>query len=624
MNKRDNKRFSDKFITFSIGAKLVTIITILVLVSLGAITFLVSYMVRQDLEISAEESNFELNRQTAAETEYTLTGVRSNSQVLIQVINAAGAESSLAHQAADFFFEQNAQIAALVFPVPGREDYCLVNDRFFLSQGMDVSLVDSYYKENSASYLRAAAGESVFLNASPHFSVHLLALFFPVRGGQAFSVLFSPENLNNSFNSGLNQSFIINGSGDILVHPDFEMVRTAVNIANKNYVRQIRENTLRSRQDLREDEGVKYFVAYTKLNEGASIVITTVEYNKLFEGINATTRRNLYLTAAVLFLSILFIWFFAKSISVALKLLAAAARKIEGGNFEIDIAPKSRDEIGFLTTSFQRMSKALGIFGRFTNREIALKAMRGEIKQGGLHKNATIFFSDIRGFTEKSESFTNLFGDDASDKIVFWLNNYFTQMVDCVVKTKGVVDKFIGDAVMAHWGTAYSAGSPAKDAFNSVKSALMMRKALILMNRNRRPDDPADPSIHIGCGINSGIVTAGQIGSDLRMEYTVIGDPVNLASRIEALNKPLGTDILISEYTWNLVKYFFITEEMPSVVVKGKEKPLRIFAVINHVSVTTGPKTLADVRALLGIKPPDMSKVDLNAEEKKYKIGSAG
>ena len=149
-----------------------------------------------------------------------------------------------------------------------------------------------------------------------------------------------------------------------------------------------------------------------------------------------------------------------------------------------------------------------------------------------------------------------------------------------------------------------------------------MRKALVALNRARHAGDPGDPPINIGCGINTGIVTAGQLGSDVRMEYTVIGDPVNLASRIEALNKPLGTDILISESTWNMVKYFFITEEMPSVTVKGKEKPVRIFAVINHVSVTSGPKTLAEVRELLGIKPPDISKVDINAEEKKYKIAS--
>jgi adenylate cyclase len=317
-----------------------------------------------------------------------------------------------------------------------------------------------------------------------------------------------------------------------------------------------------------------------------------------------------------------------------MKTLTAAAGQIEAGQFEIDIRAKTRDEIGLLTASFKKMSTALGVFGRFTNREIAVRAMRGEIRPGGLPKHATIFFSDIRSFTEKSENFTKEYGNEASDRIVQWLNEYFTRMVECVEKTGGVVDKFIGDAVMAHWGTAYTAGSPAKDAFNCVKAALMMRAALLEMNKNRRADDKRNPPIRIGCGINTGIVTAGQIGSLQRMEYTVIGDSVNLASRTEVLNKPMGTDILITEDTWALIGKYLITEEMPPVQVKGKEKPVRLFAVVNFApsrndgtspqNEVTGPKTLAEVRDLLGITPPDLSKVDTGAEEEKYKIGDAG
>jgi len=320
------------------------------------------------------------------------------------------------------------------------------------------------------------------------------------------------------------------------------------------------------------------------------------------EGINAAVRSYLYLTAAVLFLSIVIIWLFSKSISSELKMLADAAGKIEGGVFDLDLEPKSRDEIGYLTSGFQRMSRALGAFSHFSNREIALRAMRGEIKPGGLSKQGTVFFSKICGFTEKLENFTGKFGKEAPDRIVLWLNDYLTRMTECVEKTNGLFDKFMGDTVMAHWGTAFSAGSPAKDAFNCVKTALMMRKALVIMNKTRRASDPGNPPISISCGINTGLVTAGQIGSGLRVEYTVIGEPVDIASGIESLNKTLGTDILISEATWKLVKYFFITEEFPLMIIKGREKPMRIFAVVNHISVTSGPKTLAEVRDLLGIR----------------------
>jgi class 3 adenylate cyclase len=255
-----------------------------------------------------------------------------------------------------------------------------------------------------------------------------------------------------------------------------------------------------------------------------------------------------------------------------------------------------------LAFNFRRMDRAIGIFGKFTNKELAQLAMDEHIKPGGEPKLATIFFSDIRGFTDKSETFTKKFGDDASNRIVFWLNNYLSHMVACVEKTGGTIDKFIGDAVMAHWGAASSSGNSRQDALNSVCSALLMRVALYKMNRSRRQGDEGNPKINIGCGINTGIVTAGQIGSEDRMEYTVIGDPVNLASRIESLNVTFGTDILISESTWRLIKDYIIVEEMPPVKVKGKEKPVRLFAVINLKSAHNGPITLEDVRNLMGIK----------------------
>jgi adenylate cyclase len=624
----DTQNRSDKVSLFSIGFKLVTIITIIVLAALGVFTFIVDNLVRDYLRNTAEKTNLERCRQVAREAESTFGHIRSNSIGFMQTINAVGIGGDFTEQAAGGFFEQNREIAALFFTVPGRPAFVLVNNRFFLSQEVDEAMAESWFKGNKAKEAieRALLGETVLLNVSPYFATHLSAMLFPWEGG-AGGILFSPESLNDSFGYGANQSYLINGEGDILIHPDSEHVLGGAKIAKRDFIKSIRESLLSDKQenDYIDERGIVYLRAFAELLElkTDAFVITSIEHKLVFEGVKRTIERIFISSLVVLFLSIIGIWFFSKSISVPLKALAKAARAIEGGTFEVKLRPKGRDEVGLLTASFNQMSSALSDFGKFTNKDIALQAMRGQIKPGGLPKEATIFFSDIRGITKKSETFTKTFGDEASNRIVSWLNEHFTQMIECVQKTGGVVDKFIGDAVMAHWGTASTSGSPRQDAFNCVVTALMMRKALYYANKERQQDDPGNPPIQIGCGINTGIVTAGQIGSDLRMEYTVIGDPVNLASRIEALNKPLGTDILISESTWLLVRDKIITEEMPSVTVKGKTKPLRIFAVVNLTKMDKGPRTLAEVRTLLGIKPPDISKVDVDAHEEKYKIGGS-
>ncbi|MCL2196634.1 MAG: HAMP domain-containing protein [Treponema sp.] len=672
MSAKRNRRALDK-IPFSIGAKLITIITIIVIISLGSITALVSWLVQSDLRISAEDNNFEMNRRTTMEAETALSHIRSVSRTLIQTITALGSQNSQIRDSTEFFFTENPDIAVVFFIVPGRQEQLLVNSRFINARNLDEDLAASFINSQREALGRALRGETVIQNGAPHFARPILALFFPWQSGGVGGVIFSSEGLNSNFGFGINQSYMLNSDGDVLVHSNFALVKNGTNIKNLDFAKAILNGTEKNKQQLintdfgavqppptpvnlgfltpawkkyssqiiplfnkfkgvlvnaglikktqEQVKSIRQFVAYTKLNTAGAVVVTNIEYDKVFEGIAATTRRNIYLTIAVLCISIVFVWFFSKSISIPLKSLAAAAREIEGGKFDVVLTTKKRDEIGVLTKSFGKMCSALHIFGRFTNKEIAVKAMRGEIKPGGLPKHGTVFFSDIREFTAKSENFVKYFGAEASDKIVFWLNEYFTQMIECVEKTNGVVDKFIGDAVMAHWGTAYSAGSPRIDAFNCVKAALMMRKSLFFLNKGRRAGDPASPPIRIGCGINTGIVTAGQLGSDMRMEYTVIGDAVNLASRIEALTKPLGADILVSEDTWKLVGDKFIFDEMPSVTVKGKAKPVRIFAVVNFAGDTRGPQTIGEVRSLLGIDPPVLENVDVNADEKKYKIG---
>jgi adenylate cyclase len=464
--KSDGRKTSR--IRYSIGLKLVVIISILLLFSLSLITALVSVMVSSDVRITAEDNNLNINSRSAAEAENVLNSIRSNTLVLLDTLAAAGNSPALSRQAAAFFFERNQDVAAIAVAVPGSPlSTLLINDRFFLANAVDPTLVDSFLAASGGIIERAAAGETLILNGMPAFGVPLLVMCYPWSGSgfsEAAAVFFSSEFLSETFETRANSSYMINGEGDVLVHPEHDLVRVGANFENQDFIRAMRENPGESMQRLYTGEdNRRYFGAFTKLSLANAAVITNIEYEVVFEGIRATTRRNIYLTIAVLLAAVFFIRIFSGTISKQLRVLTAATEQIEGGYFDITLEPKTRDEIGALTVSFDRMSKALDIFGRFTNREIAVRAMRGEIKPGGLPKHATIFFSDIRDFTAKSENFTKEFGEKASDMIVYWLNDYLTRMVDCVEKTGGVVDKFIGDAVMAHWGTAYSSGSVMDD-----------------------------------------------------------------------------------------------------------------------------------------------------------------
>jgi adenylate cyclase len=611
-------------VLLSIGAKLVLIISIMFLVSLGAVILMVSVLSTQEVQKTAEDNNFTVNQRAASQAEESFKSIQETVLFYLEMLELFPASSGYASYSVghnletdSYFFSHNRNIAAIGVSGPNAGSLAtfIPNVQFLDLNGINARDVEEYL----ASGFSADADQIKLLNASPVFQISLIAAVF-VRQGRSgeetVKVLFAPGDLFDSFSTGTNTSFIANGSGDLLLHPDIYLVLGGANISSLPIVEAMLQQGDRLRQISYADGEAEYFGAYCRLAGMDAAVFTTIPHNIVFEAARGITRQNMYLALSVLFITIIFIWFFAKTIARPARALAAAALQIEEGKFDFYLKPRTHDELGLLTESFNNMSRALKIFGRFTNKDIALRAIRGEIKPGGVPMRVTVFFSDIRGFTEKSEGFARAFGDDASNRIVLWLNEYLTQMVQCVEKTGGAVDKFIGDAIMAHWGTVVSAGSPNEDAYNSVKTALMMRETLLTVNNERPKKDPGNPVIRIGCGINTGMVTTGQIGSNERMEYTIIGNPVNLASRLEALNKFFGTDILITEDTWKLVGDKFITEEMLPTKVKGYENPVRVFAVVNYKKPESGPQTLKQLRELLGIDAPDASKLDMDADDR--------
>ncbi len=194
------------------------------------------------------------------------------------------------------------------------------------------------------------------------------------------------------------------------------------------------------------------------------------------------------------------------------------------------------------------------------------------MKLGGDSKDLTILFSDIRSFTTMSEGMT-------PEYLIGYLNDYLTRMTDIVMDTQGTLDKYIGDAVMAFWGAPIEL----KDhAVAACRASVMMMEALVKFNQERTV--VGDKPIDIGIGLNSNIVNVGNVGSEKRKNYTVIGDGVNLASRLEGANKFYKTNIIISEYTYEKVKDQVIARELDLIRVKGKNLPVKIYELIGMKS----------------------------------------
>jgi adenylate cyclase len=218
---------------------------------------------------------------------------------------------------------------------------------------------------------------------------------------------------------------------------------------------------------------------------------------------------------------------------------------------------------------------------RYVDAHLIEKLMQeGSEILGGQSIQATVLFSDIRGFTNLSEEL-------GAQGIVNLLNEYFTLMVDIIVAHGGMLDKFIGDAIMAAYGVPIAHGD---DADKAVLSAIKMMLSLKAFNRTRKKNNL--PSIDIGVGINSDLVISGNIGSPKRMDFTVIGDGVNLASRLESACKQYSANIIISENTKKLLKGTYRIRELDCVIVKGQTKPVKIFEVLDHHDEETFPNIM--------------------------------
>ena len=260
-----------------------------------------------------------------------------------------------------------------------------------------------------------------------------------------------------------------------------------------------------------------------------------------------------------------------------LRKLLASTRAIEAGGESMPVLIQTRDEVGELARAFNRMVEELRsrerikeTFGKFVDPRIVTQLIGSGTDQAE-RRTLTIFFSDIAAFSGISEQLT-------AGAIVNLLNSYFGAVAEVIHAHHGVIDKYIGDGVMAFWTPPFSAGDD--HASDACLAALAQQEALVAL-RARLPEITGmrrnPPSLAVRMGIATGEAVVGTIGSMAARSYTVIGDTVNLASRLEGINKVYRTSIILSEETYRLAQQVIEARELDTITVAGKTEPVRIY-----------------------------------------------
>ena len=313
------------------------------------------------------------------------------------------------------------------------------------------------------------------------------------------------------------------------------------------------------------------------------------------ENIHHIIRANLILFAIAGGLGFFVFLGITGRLQTAFRRLTSAFHETADGKYSDPLPVTSGDEIGDLTTSFNTMvdqlkskEKLREAFGQFLDPRIVANVVNpitGELRQSAERRNLTIFFSDIAGFSAIGEQLT-------ADTVVRLLNRYFTSATEIIRRNHGIVDKFIGDGVMAFWASPFSEGE--SHAHHACLATLEMRSAFAEIAKDisnitglRRNL----PKFHVRMALATGDTLIGTVGSDTTKSFTVIGDTVNIASRLEGVNKIYGTDLLINEECYRLVETEVEVRELDLVTVYGKTEPIRIYELLSKGGELDAPTT---------------------------------
>ncbi|RDH82761.1 MAG: hypothetical protein DIZ80_10825 [endosymbiont of Galathealinum brachiosum] len=312
----------------------------------------------------------------------------------------------------------------------------------------------------------------------------------------------------------------------------------------------------------------------------AGHVIITFSKQQMVHSLKNSRFVIIFATLLMSLIAILLAFVMSRHLSKPIHNLVDASKAIGSGDFEYRLNERRNDEIGELACAFNQMAHGLlqktqveDVFSRYVSSNVAEKVLQNlnDVELGGKHVDASVLFADIVGFTSISEKLP-------PEEIANLLNEYFSHISSIAQLYNGHIDKFMGDCAMVVFGVPDSSDN---HSLNAINCAIMIRETVYRLNKIRQKQNKIP--IHFRIGVNSGLMIAGNLGSSDRMEYTVIGDPVNIASRLAGIAESDQILILEELYQQNNISTQILANKHKIIRVRGKELPVSTWLVNNMV-----------------------------------------
>jgi adenylate cyclase len=572
-----------------ISIKLVVMSTGLLL--LAALT--IAFQTSKQLEHTATGREFSENSEVAGaratQIEELVATFQDKTKVIASLLLKEYAKPEERRQALELAFYQDRDLVSVEVWSTGDKSPVLaqkvVQESYLKSFDVPEDYVTLIHSRLGFPLPSVFAGNVEVRNSSVPKGAPLLTIGFPFVKDELGRIThvavadFRLGRVQRAFGSeGARAVYLLDAEGHVVAHPNDTLAIKAEKLDNIPIVQEaaVAKVKIGQMRFMNPIDGEAYIGAYGRTSYGL-IVISQVAEKTVLEPARVVRREAFYIAGLAISAALFFVFVFSITLTNPIERLVELTREIAHGNFDVHATSqvRSHDEVGELAIAFDSMTEGLkerdkvkNMFSKFHGSSVAEDILQsGGASLRGTSREVVVFFSDIRDFTKFSEGPT-------AEEVVEMLNEYFEIMVGIINRSGGVVDKFIGDAIMAVWGAPTSSGH---DQEHALKACLDMRQALAELNERRAARGKTP--IKIGMGVHSGRAISGTIGSTERMEYTVIGDTVNMAARIEASTKAFGTDLLVSAVTADIVKEQFILEKAGNVEVKGISEPLTLYKI---------------------------------------------